>query len=814
MQHSSPRERTPAARARELLDRMTLDEKVQQLVGCIPGAFIDRHGLVADRLEQHLGLGVGHVSNLGLFGHKPPHTIAKTVNGIQRFLVERTRLGIPAIFHNEALSGVVAPGHTLFPAPSALAATFSPDLVRDMARIIGRQLRSIGFTQALAPVMDIARDARWGRFHETYGEDVYLVTSMSVAYTLGLQGTDHAVGAKATAKHFLGYSMTEAGQNMAATAMGPRELYDVHATPFEAAIRMARLGGVMNSYSEIDGVPVGASHQVLTELLRNTLGFTGSVISDYHTIGYLHERHRVADSIGEAGVWAIHAGIDVELPVPLGYGSALAEQVRSGRVPEDLVDRSVLRVLSDKFELGLFEQPYVNEDPIQLASVARQGERLSRDLARRSVTLLQNEGQLLPLDPARVTSVAVIGPHADNVASGIPNYTYPAMVSMLKDILDDTSASIAGTESVDELFPTGAKEQHARELAPIYEVGIDEYLRDAYGAISLTDAVRRRLPSASVVSVRGTGVTPDEPCEPHDAIVAAEQADVVILALGGRAAASGEYITEGEGNDTADLDLPANQIALARAVAATGKPVVAVISMGRPYGLTQLAELAPAMLTSYYAGPEASQAAADVLFGDHNPAGRLPFTLPRASGQVPIYYSQKTGSGYRRTDSDMHHGYLDLDSTPLLPFGHGLSYTVFDYGALELDQQTVSTQGHIVASVTVTNVGSRAGDEVVQLYISDTAPFVTRPGLQLVAFRRISLTPGASERVRFRVPISGLGYTGIDGRFGIDPGPILVSVGASSADLRSQATVNVTGERRLLGRERTYLADGQLDYRG
>ncbi|MEU6606571.1 glycoside hydrolase family 3 N-terminal domain-containing protein [Streptomyces shenzhenensis] len=794
-------------RATALLARMTIEEKCAQLVGCIPGAFIDENGPDTGSMRERIPHGVGHVSNLGLFGHKPPVVLARTINEIQRFLVQETRLGIPAVFHNEALTGVVAPDFTLFPGSSALAAGFSPQLVEQMADIVRRQMREVGFVQALAPVMDVARDPRWGRFHETYGEDVHLVTAMSVAYTRGLQGDDPGSGVMATAKHFLGYSLTEAGQNMAAAHLGPRELYDVHATPFEAAIRLAGLAGVMNSYSEIDGVPVAASREVLTDLLRDRLGFRGSVISDYHAVAYLSERNRVADSYAQAGAFALRAGIDVELPVPLGFGAALAGQVRDGNVSTEDVDTAVIRVLTDKFAAGLFDDPYVPADPVRLAEVAAEGQDLSRELARRSVTLLKNDGDLLPLrvDDQELT-IAVIGPHADSVSSGITNYTYPAMVLMLQDILNETEASISGVESVDELFPAGAKGQHARELAPIYAKDVDEFIRTAYDANSLTDALRERCPRATVLSVRGAGVTDDEPSDIEAAVNLAREADLVVLALGGRALASGAHITEGEGNDSADIDLPGNQRRLAAAVAATGTPTVATLSMGRPYGLAELFDHVPAVVTSFYAGPHANDAVADVLLGRANPAGRLPFTLPRSAGQIPVYYSQKTGSGYRRTSDDMHRGYLDLASTPLLPFGFGLSYTSFDYSLPQSPDQEVPLDGSVTIEVEVSNVGDRAGEEVVQLYVSDTAPLVTRPELQLVGFERVPLGPFHGARLTFVVPVAALGYTGADGVFGIDPGPVVFTVGSSSDNHHGSVTVTLTGERRPLSHDREYLS--------
>ncbi|HLV64590.1 MAG TPA: glycoside hydrolase family 3 protein, partial [Polyangiaceae bacterium] len=355
------RSKSPRERADELLREMTLEEKAMQLTGVYPMALFGPEGPIREQLEAQLGRGIGHVSGLGTMGHKAPEVVAKTVNAIQRYLVTETRLGIPAIFHNEALNGVVSPGFTHFPTAIALAATWDPPAIQQMADLQRRQLRAVGLTQALSPVMDVARDARWGRVHETFGEDPYLVTAMSVAFTRGMQGDDLRQGVLATAKHFLGYAVTEGGQNMAATVATPRELRDVYARPFEAAIRLAGLGSVMASYSEWDGVPIHVSHEILTRLLRETLGFSGTVVSDYVGVSWAETRQRVAESAERVAALALRAGMDVELPIAYAYGATLVKAVESGTVPMALLDESVRRVLRDKMALGLFDDPYVSE---------------------------------------------------------------------------------------------------------------------------------------------------------------------------------------------------------------------------------------------------------------------------------------------------------------------------------------------------------------------------------------------------------------------------------------------------------------------
>ena len=800
----------PLQRAEELLRRMTIDEKAMQLSSTMPIGLLGVDGLLESQATKVLGDGIGQISALGMFGHKSPAKTAATVNEIQRFLVERTRLGIPAIFHNEALNGVLAPDFTVFPTAIGLAASWDPDAVEEMADLIRRQMRSVGLLQALAPVMDVARDARWGRVHETYGEDPYLASAFSVAFTKGLQGGDLREGVIATAKHFLGYAMTEGGQNMAATQASARELREVYARPFEAAIQLSGLASVMNSYSEIDGVPVGASEAILTGLLRDELGFEGTVVSDYTTVAMLHTRQKVARDRAEAGVLAVKAGLDVELPTAVGYGTLLAEQVRAGTVDEEVLDTSVRRVLRDKFALGLFERPYVDEDPIVLADVATQGVELANQLARESLTLLKNEDSILPLS-REIRRIAVVGPHADEVCFAFPGYTYPVGLRMLGAMMMGGDGAMAGLDDFGGDMPPEAIAAAGAEFGEAFAVSPEEYIRQHYASISLAEAIRALVPDAEITIVSGCGVLDAEPHDIPAAVAAAEGADIVIAAFGGRGGWFFGETTEGEGSDTADIELPGVQRELIEAVAATGTPVIGVLSTGRPIALTDTLPSLSALVHAYYSGQQGTRAIADALFGITNPGGRLPYSMPRRTGQVPVYAGQHNGSGYRRTDSDMHKGYRDLPATPLFPFGHGLSYSSFAYSDLALSDTTVDSTGAVEVSIRVENTGPVTGDEVVQLYFRDTATLLTRPAQELVGFRRITLEPGASTTVTFTVTIDQLAYLDVAGTtYILEPGPIDVLIGASSDDVRATATLDVTGETARFGRTRSFLSASRV----
>jgi beta-xylosidase len=756
-------------------------------------ALFGAEGLDGDKMKTVLGKGMGQISSIASFGNKPSDKLAELANAIQRFMLEHTRLGVPVIVHNEALNGFVAPEAPNFPTAIGLAATWEPGLIEAMTDLIRQQMRAVGVHQALSPVMDVARDARWGRVHETYGEDPYLCASFSTAFVRGLQGEDLKEGAIATGKHFLGYGLSEAGQNMAATHIGARELYETFARPFEAAIRDAGMASIMNSYSEIDGVPVGASKAILTELLRDRMGFAGFVVSDYMTVLWLVTRFGTAKTLQEAGVQALSAGLDVELPSAAGYGDNLVEAVQKGLVAESVVDQSVRRVLEAKFRLGLFENPYVDTGKVQQVFADPANRILSRQLADKSLTLLKNEGGLLPLRK-ELGTLAVIGPHADMVSTFFPGYTFPASVDLIRGIVLAPPGE-GFTPSEGMIGDAEAMQGMVAEMREFFTVeSTDAYIRAHYPAQSVLEAVTQAVPSATEVRyARGCDVAGDNTAGITEAVRAARGADVAILALGGKGGwMSGG--TEGEGRDTADLDLPGMQQELLKAVVETGTPVVIVLFGGRPYTIAWAAEHVPAILLAYYPGQEGGAAIAGALFGDVNPGGKLPYTIPRHVGQVPIYHYHKKGSGYRRTEEDLHKGYTDMPSTPLYPFGHGLSYTSFEYSNLTLSAPQVDSHGDVEISCDVANVGDVAGDEAVQLYLHDREAIVTRPVRELAGFKRVSLAPGAKCTVTFKVRMSQLGFYNREMAFAVEPGNIDVLIGSSSDDIRLTGEFEITGE--------------------
>lgn len=781
-------------RANLLLREMTLEEKCHQLTSVMPWTLVRPDGSDADSTAASLQNPPGHVAQLIV---DDPARLADLVGTIQRRFVTRTRLGIPALFHAEALNGFLAGGHMSFPTGTGLAASWSPGLIGQMADLIRRQMRRTGMSHALSPVMDIALDPRWGRVHETYGEDPYLCAAFSVAYTHGLQGDDLTQGVIATGKHFLGYGLPAGGVNTSAYDAGPRRTRDLFAYPFEAAIQLAGLKSVMNSYATVDDMPVGVSREVLTDLLRGTLGFDGFVSSDYTTLDQVVERQRVASTPAEAARLAIAAGLDVELPKPYAYGTPLIEEVQRGLADVRYVDACVHRVLKAKFELGLFENPYPAED-IDIAAVAAEGKDLSEQLAERSIVLAKNDG-ILPLTRGSL-KVAVIGPHADTALRQFATYTYPAWREAVNAMSRGDLGNMLGAEEIIASW-------YEALLAP---VDPEKLARDRYGARTLSDEIAEFASSVQIEHA-STFTQPLSPDAVGRAVDIASDADVVILALGGASLWFNGERTEGEASDSADISLPAAQTRLAEAVAAAGKPLVVVLVQGRAYALPDVVRNASAIVMAPYGGPFGPKAIANVLFGAVNPSGKLPYSIPRHTGQVPVYHHQHAGTGYRNPlPPSVPQHYLDLEATPLYPFAHGLSYTDFDLDGLSGDAE-IDTDGVARIGVSVINTGAVGGAVVVQLYLRVETIGVTRPAQQLAGFCRVVLAPGESRRITFKVAATQLGCTNRSRDFAVETANVEYFIGFDSDDRRLEGHFQLVGEPRVLtSAQRSFLSEATI----
>jgi beta-glucosidase len=751
-------------RIADLLGRMSLDEKLAQLGSAWVFQLASGPQLDGDKAADVLRHGLGQVTRISGASSLGARDAAGLANAVQRHLVESTRLGIPAVVHEEICSGMMARGSTIFPQAIGVASSWDPSLAGLLADAVRVQMRALGAHQGLSPVLDVGRDPRWGRTEETFGEDPHLVAAMGMAFVRGLQGPSLASGVIATPKHFVGYGASEGGLNWAPAHIGPRELREVYLHPFEAVIRQAGARSIMHAYNELDGVPVASHRDLLTGVLRDEWGFVGCVVADYFAIRQLASYHHVATDAEHAAAMALDAGLDVELPNTDCFAEPLRAALRSGRVDQGRVDEAVARVLRDKFELGLFEQPYVDAGRAPLAVDTREHRLLARDIARRTMVLLRNDGTL-PLPDSSDVRLAVIGPNADNVRHLFGDYTYPAHVESLEEM------QLAGRN----VFSMPIDADHRFDNPGVEGTTVLAALRERFGD--------------GIAFAEGCGVTSDDRSGFADAVAAAEAADVVVLVMGEKAGLTDDCTT-GESRDVSSLDLPGVQEDLARAVVETGTPVVQVVVAGRPIGSAWLHERCAAVLMAWLPGHEGGQAIAEVLAGECAPGGKLPLTYPRSSGQVPVFYGHKVSGGRSHWKGD----YVDSSSAPLHPFGHGLSYTTFALSAADLSPTALTWHDTVTTRIIVTNTGDRPGDEVVQLYVRDPVASVTRPVLELKAFVRVTLEPGQPAEVTFATPVGQLGFYDRDLAYVVEPGRIDVLVGTSSVDLLEVGQITVVAD--------------------
>jgi len=746
---------TPARRARDLLARMTLAEKAAQMV-CVwqkkAELLLDADGnFDPNKAKAHFkhGHGLGQVGRPSDAGKgKNAREMAELTNAIQKFFVENSRLGIPVIFHEECLHGHAGIGSTSFPQPIGLAATFNPALVETLYTMTAEETRLRGAHQALTPVVDVARDPRWGRVEETFGEDPYLVAQLGMAAVRGFQG-DGSFKDKtrliATLKHFAAHGQPESGINCAPANYSMRLLRETFLYPFKEAIQKAGAISVMASYNEIDGVPSHANTWLLRDVLRKEWGFQGFVVSDYYAIWELASRedthgHFVARDKREACALAVRAGVNIELPEPDCY-LHLVELVRQGKLKESQLDELVGQMLFWKFKLGLFDDPYVDPGEAERVVGCDRNRQLALEAAHQTITLLKNSGNLVPLNPAGLKSIAVFGPNADR--------------------------EMLGGYSGKPRFYTSVLEGIRAKVADRVQVSYCEGCKITVGGSWNEDAVTLSDPGADRRQIQ-------------EAVRVAKHSDVIVLAVGGNEQTSREGWGRKHLGDRARLGLLGRQQELITAMLSTGKPVIMLLFNGSPLSLESLAAQVPVIFECWYLGQETGHAVADVLFGDCNPSGKLPITIPRSAGHLPVFYNYKPSA--RR-------GYLFDDVSPLYPFGFGLSYTTFGFKNLRMEKKRISRKGRTRALVEVTNTGRRGGDEVVQMYIRDCFSSVTRPVKELKGFQRVSLQPGEARTVALEITPDLLAFYDLDMNYTVEPGEFEIMVGNSSRDEDLQKVV-------------------------
>ncbi|WP_334164945.1 glycoside hydrolase family 3 N-terminal domain-containing protein [Phenylobacterium sp.] len=745
------------ARIDDLIGRMTLEEKCAQLVGIwlkketiqtadaefspqkASAAFPHGLGQISRPSDRrgategpHAGAAPGTVN-------RTPVETARYINAAQRWAMTQTRLGIPMLMHDEALHGYVARESTMFPQAIGLASTWDPELVEKVFSVAAREMRARGSNIALAPVVDVARDPRWGRIEETYGEDPHLVAEMGLAAIRGFQGRTLPLARDkvfVTLKHMTGHGQPESGTNIGPAQISERILRENFFPPFERAVKEANVLSVMPSYNEIDGVPSHANRWLLTDVLRGEWGFEGATLSDYFAVREMVTRHRMFETGDDAAVAAMNAGVDVELPDGDCY-NALQALVRAGRISQDQIDTAVRRVLRLKFEGGLFENPYADVRSADRLTATPEAVALAREAARKTMVLLKNDKGLLPLDAGRIGRLAVLGTHARDTPIG----GYSEIPRKVVSVLEGMQAEARGR----------------------FQVDYAEAVRITESRVWAADEVKLVDPAVNARLIA-------------EAVEVARRADVVLMVLGDNEQTSREAWADNHLGDRSELGLIGQQEDLARAIFALGKPTVVLLLNGRPLAVNLLAEKADALIEGWYLGQETGHAVADVLFGRANPGGKLPVTIARDAGQLPMFYNRKPTS--RR-------GYLFGDTSPLYPFGFGLSYTTFEISAPRLSRASLGVADTLRVEVDVANTGAREGDEVVQLYLRDEAASVTRPLLELKRFRRVTLAPGARTTVAFDLTPDDLAIWNIDMKRVVEPGKFTVSVGPNSVDLKS-----------------------------
>lgn len=733
-------------RVTDLVGRMTLEEKVAQM-WCVwqqkGRLLLDSTGhFDAEKTKKNFPNGLGQVGRPSdTKGGLDPYETALLTNSIQKYFVEETRLGIPVFYHEECLHGHAAKGSTSFPQPIALAGTFNPALVKEIFTLVAKEARLRGTHQALTPVIDVARDARWGRVEETYGEDPYLSGEMGVAAVRGFQGDgtfssgDRIV---ATLKHMTGHGQPESGNNIAPANLGERLLRDAFMYPFKEVISRTNAGSLMPSYNEVDGVPSHANKWMLRDVLRGEMGFKGFVVSDYFAVRELADRrglfgNHLGANAHEAAKLAIEAGVNIELP-DIDCYRKVDSLVRAGYIQEKLIDELVAESLEYKFRMGLFENPYVDAEAAKAFVGSAEHRPLAHRAALESITLLKNENGLAPIDKSKVKSIAVIGPNADRFLlggySGVPTF----FTTVFNGIKDKAGAGVKVT----------------------YAEGCKITTTSGWSANEV------KLPTPE-----------DDRKQIAEALKVARGSDVIVLAIGQNEQVSREAWGLDHLGDRTDLDLLGRQNELIDAMVATGKPVIAFVFNGSPLAFNNLVKKVPVIYECWYLGQEMGNAVADVLFGDYNPGGKLPITIPRSVGHVPVFYNHKPAA--RR-------GYLFDDVSPLYAFGYGISYTTFEISAPELSKATIGASESLKVTVKVKNTGKVKGDEVVQLYIRDLVSSATRPVRELKDFRRVTLEPGAEATVEMDITPGKLAFHNIHMKFVVEPGEFEVMVGNSSRD--------------------------------
>jgi len=790
---------SPRERAEDLLGRMSLEEKMGQVNCLFP------YGDNWDIVEKDMEHGIGQVSTLDVRVIKSLDEAAAWQRKIQEKVMEKSEHGIPAVFHMEGLCGSFIQDSMSFPSGIARGSSWDLELEEKVGEVVGRQELSCGITQVLAPVLDISRDSRMGRQGETYGEDPSLAAALGTAYVRGIQNqTVAGRKAESVAKHFLGFHNSQGGIHGANCDIPDRLLEEVYAKPFQAAISGAALRGIMPCYCSINGEPVSASAKILTGLLREKMGFDGICASDYGAVGNVHNTQNVGESVTEAGLLCMEAGMDVEMQNCAGFNNELKEWFRTGKADMEILDRAVLRILEAKFRMGLFEHPYALEgEELRDNFAGKEDARISLQSALESMVLLKNNG-VLPLKPG-IKKIAVIGWHADNARSLFGGYTHLSMVEAVHAVAN----SIAGLES---------GSVHGKELVTVPGTQIqsdeteefDEILRHQKpGCPSILEKLREKLKDVEIGYAYGYAIAGNDLSYMEEALNLAGEADLILMTLGGKHG-SCSVASMGEGVDATDINLPVCQDTFIRRAAELGKPMVGIHLNGRPISSDAADQYLDAILEAWNPSEMGAEAIVQVLTGEYNPGGKLPVCVARNAGQIPVYYNHQNGSAWHQGGSIGFAEYVDMPHTPRYFFGHGLSYTKFAYSGLQIAQSSVKPEDTVAITVEIENTGKVKGDEVVQLYLRDVYASMTRPVKELAGFKRIMLEPGEKRQVCFHLQCSQTAFLDSHMQWKVEKGEFEVQIGSSSEDIRQRGSFTITQDRIVDGKSRGMYADVEV----
>ncbi len=787
-------------RARLLLEDLSLEEKMAQIVGmfAIKG--------YEDQIAAYMKHGIGQISTLFFREEKSKAAAAAWQRQLQQLIMDNSPHHIPAVFHMEGLCGAFIQDSTAFPSGIARGSSFDPELERKIGEIVSRQEAAYAFTQILAPVLDISRDSRMGRQGEPYGEDPTLAAAMGTAYTKGIQETETAGRRpESVAKHFLGFHNSQGGIHGADVQGDDHLLLETYGKSFQAAIHDGGLKGIMPCYGSIGGRPIHTSKHFLTDILRGEMGFDGVVVSDYGGLDNAFKVTRVGETAADTGLMGLKAGMDVELPMPTCYTAELQEAFATGTADIAVLDQAVLRILTAKFRMGLFEHPFSLEGA-ELESTVNQPEddAISRQSAAEGLVLLKNDG-ILPLDGSAKT-IAVIGPQAVNARYYFGGYTHISMVESARSALNSMAGIGAGGD---------AKAIEAKRIPGTYveddeaERFYDVLTQLEPNARTLLDVLKEALPDTRILHAAGYPIFGADDSGFEEALELCTKADIVLLTLGGKYS-TGSIATMGEGVDATDINLPEAQEAFIRAAATLGKPMIGIHFDGRPISSDAADACLNAILEAWSPATFAAEVITDVLLGRTAPSGKLPVSVAYNAGQIPVYYNHLNGSAWHQAMSIGFQDYVDCPHKPRYPFGHGLTYTTFAYSDLQLDAAETAPDVPVTVSCKIKNTGDRAGTEIVQLYLSDPHASMTRPNQELQGFARVSLEPGEEKTVSFTIAPSLMAFTDEDMRWKIEKGDIDVRVGASSDDIRLEGSFRITEDKWILGKERKFCAEAKI----